>query len=1704
MTSDVRNSSCSNNTQNLISNHRTNIPPELKTISRLNTSGNSFVSSTEDQLRTHQQTLEHWLLNAVIHTFAKFSSSHKSLELLTRFIGLPTSLACALSYYIPESLKALSTEGKLDQVCLDHYLSLLNVLETTTLSIDTINYNFQHGLFKDDIENVQCINNIIQRLFKTNKLLCEFNSLFTSITQLLNLYLKKSPNERIGFEKYDDLCLVINIYQLICNISTNITVTSSSHCYHSTSTIISSSTGVNIAITTSGLTSTTGIVTNPIQSDIVQSNYNSKIQNGVLRNLVRASGTVAKPAIPAHPSNQPIPVVNQSTVDQLVSSPISLVNHTETMIDDNSITTAAATTTIGNTKADVDTHSTDFDKLKSFNNVDNSLISSNNTTIQNVYNVTNDGTNDLLTDIARVAFNRSHSTPCKAVINNEDKLLQQQQINISTNGHYYLNKKCSKLDVDSNPVNQSTTTTEITTISDTTTNAIVDDDTQSFKRNSLYVTFNKRPTPCLSSKLPSIGSLSQPNNPLKRLGTKSPRVNSVTNVNLSQVTLPSLRSEFEKRKRSMSTVTTADVDQISKIHNDLPLGTTTWKDSGAARSHTHKVNDAVDTKDNIISSSSTKSDQEATMFGRAAALRLSLDQRRRAIEVSRQRERLASTKAAAERNNAAFVKLLQKQFHQRHSISSGQSQLSNGGTVSENENSSSSLPLKLKESEKYNFICIDSEGTHFATDKDEMTVSGSNVEHATDLDEDFSMNSSSTVPNVSEPLQDSTVFIETSDTIGLVDNTTNIFVNDSKTSVSPCSKPPQIYHDRTQSNDHSDLTVEPTTAHINNRCDPPYQEFDQNASVTNQRSDSGESNYATPNVSFPHIITLDPSKPYQTLPHQHKRDSKRPKSRFNERESTPQPELFTEVNYHYAPPQYSQTHKGSRQRVYADKTHPGFLSSSASEYNEHGFVLVDSFQSPSFKHRHTNHKNNPYDIPTQSPVDERPLPHKHISQRYYRSHNVPNQMMLSGGYRECSSNEASSETDGDDEDDYSTRTYDDHSYPYINRMSYSGRFSHRSLSRLPKSHSKNRYRSNGRKSSEYGYELGESESRTHSPAPSYASSRGVASSRGHKVEINSIGGGNNRPSVTSVVDPVTLDQINRNMSDLRSDFERLSMQQQVLLASSSATTAAALMASSFQQQHQQYAPQQSSSTPLTISQLSHTQALSTSISNISTTRATWSDRPIVRDLIVQHNVHSSTDNSHSVTVDDCVEHNQINTDEPVVIKADTHNMVAFNEPSHSGKPQECSTSANNVTDLSNSSTAPLNPSPVENSQKHMKSPIVKAPNVNPEGKLFFIGFEEPDPERMQRTKDRLEARRATERAMVAEQLEALRTTGRKEKEAADRAQFERKLNEKERREAVLQAHLSKKETALSPCCRTTTNNSNNPYPVRSGSSTLSKSEVNLSSTVPKHSSTKRLSATPKRDRNGLVAASLDNFPSSKPNSRLNSAKSKPHPSAITRGSGDGEAVEPNTEPDCDSSSFRETKARVTHNRPVSGRSVVNNLAGRNPLPSGISLSSLHRLGALESPSSGPGVPVQCLNQPRLFVKPKAKSNRTVVVNAISHCCLAGTVNEPTKQLALKELAATEGTHFMILFRDSRCQYRAVYSFDLESEELKIICGNGPRRITHEMVNRFFKYNSGSKQFTEITSTKHLSPVVDAITIHDALWSKSSGGGTHAILSSHCT
>ena len=39
--------------------------------------------------------------------------------------------------------------------------------------------------------------------------------------------------------------------------------------------------------------------------------------------------------------------------------------------------------------------------------------------------------------------------------------------------------------------------------------------------------------------------------------------------------------------------------------------------------------------------------------------------------------------------------------------------------------------------------------------------------------------------------------------------------------------------------------------------------------------------------------------------------------------------------------------------------------------------------------------------------------------------------------------------------------------------------------------------------------------------------------------------------------------------------------------------------------------------------------------------------------------------------------------------------------------------------------------------------------------------------------------------------------------------------------------------------------------------------------------------------------------------------------------------------------------------------------------------------------------------PKLYVKPSQKSNRSIIVNAISHCCLAGVVNRAVKDKVLE-------------------------------------------------------------------------------------------------------
>lgn len=82
------------------------------------------------------------------------------------------------------------------------------------------------------------------------------------------------------------------------------------------------------------------------------------------------------------------------------------------------------------------------------------------------------------------------------------------------------------------------------------------------------------------------------------------------------------------------------------------------------------------------------------------------------------------------------------------------------------------------------------------------------------------------------------------------------------------------------------------------------------------------------------------------------------------------------------------------------------------------------------------------------------------------------------------------------------------------------------------------------------------------------------------------------------------------------------------------------------------------------------------------------------------------------------------------------------------------------------------------------------------------------------------------------------------------------------------------------------------------------------------------------------------------------------------------------------------------------------------------------------------------------------------MNAIEYCVFPGEVNRNAKNRILEEINradATNSKHFLVLFRDARCQFRALYSYFPENEEVTKVCGTGPKQVTEKMFDKFFKY-----------------------------------------------
>ncbi|XP_061381422.1 patronin isoform X13 [Danaus plexippus] len=167
------------------------------------------------------------------------------------------------------------------------------------------------------------------------------------------------------------------------------------------------------------------------------------------------------------------------------------------------------------------------------------------------------------------------------------------------------------------------------------------------------------------------------------------------------------------------------------------------------------------------------------------------------------------------------------------------------------------------------------------------------------------------------------------------------------------------------------------------------------------------------------------------------------------------------------------------------------------------------------------------------------------------------------------------------------------------------------------------------------------------------------------------------------------------------------------------------------------------------------------------------------------------------------------------------------------------------------------------------------------------------------------------------------------------------------------------------------------------------------------------------------------------------------------------------------------------------------LGSKQPSSTNLTESPVEDRGAMSpgSASSGPlGRRGSCKTSrgPRLYKQPATKSNRGIMLNAVEYCVFPGAVNAEAKRRVLEEIARSESKHFLVLFRDAGCQFRALYSYCPDTDTVAKLYGTGPKHVNDRMFDKFFKYNSGSKCFSQV-HTKHLTVTIDAFTIHNSLW-----------------
>lgn len=124
------------------------------------------------------------------------------------------------------------------------------------------------------------------------------------------------------------------------------------------------------------------------------------------------------------------------------------------------------------------------------------------------------------------------------------------------------------------------------------------------------------------------------------------------------------------------------------------------------------------------------------------------------------------------------------------------------------------------------------------------------------------------------------------------------------------------------------------------------------------------------------------------------------------------------------------------------------------------------------------------------------------------------------------------------------------------------------------------------------------------------------------------------------------------------------------------------------------------------------------------------------------------------------------------------------------------------------------------------------------------------------------------------------------------------------------------------------------------------------------------------------------------------------------------------------------------------------------------------------------------NLPNL-VYPK-HSNKNLIKNAICQVCLAGEPNKKHREELVEViLNSPEVSYFVILFKGelTRWDLQGLYEHDVSNQILKRVHGksSAPEVITPGMVQIYYRYNSGTKEFKPL-ACKTITTTVDAVSL----------------------